>query len=172
MTSQDTYTLDELVVRVNDWCIAQRLAPANGQSAEELSTRTVRYYRTMGLLAAPLSGTGKGYGELHRLQLSAIRVLQAQGLPLRRIQALLFGRPEAELRKVLERGVAAAPAREITSILPGGEDWRVCPVDQSVWLILRSGRRLSADQLSRIHAILNGSSADEPLTQIEKERNS
>ncbi|MEI9998607.1 MAG: VIT domain-containing protein [Verrucomicrobiota bacterium] len=148
MPTDLSYSLDELVEQVNHWCAAHRLAPANGQSAEELSTRTLRYYRTLGLLAAPSSGAGHGYGELHRLQLCAVRVLQAQGLPLRRIQALLYGRTEAELRKVLDKGVAAAPAREPGLALPEGEDWRVLPVDATAWLILREGRRLSALQLS------------------------
>ncbi|HEY0256903.1 MAG TPA: MerR family transcriptional regulator [Candidatus Methylacidiphilales bacterium] len=158
MLEDKIYSLDELISAVNAWSDDRGLRPANGQSAGQLSLRTLRYYRTMGLLAAPISGGGQGYGEIHRLQLSAIRVLQAQGLPLRRIQVLLYGRTEAELRTVLQKGAAAAPAQETFPALPTPEDWRMVPLDSSIMLILRPGRSLTSDQISRIHAIINDSS--------------
>lgn len=167
MTADASWTLDELVARVNDWCDEHRLAPANGQSAEQLSSRTLRYYRTMGLLAAPHSGGGRGYGELHELQLCSIRVLQAQGLPLRRIQSLLYGRSEADLRKVLAHGIAAAPANAWSPALNAAEDWRVVPLDPALWLILRQGRKIRPDQIARIQAIL-GEDTELPLEPERK----
>ena len=161
------YSLDELVASVNAWSAERGFTPANGQSADQLSARTLRYYRTMGLLAAP--NPGGGYGEMHRLQLSAIRVLQAHGLPLRRIQTLLYGRSIAELRKVLEKGAAAVPTQPISPALNGAEDWKIAPVDDSVWLILRHGRILTPNQLTRIAAILN--TPDESL-ELQLERKS
>ncbi len=172
MATANAYTLDELIDQVNAWSDAHNLSPANGQSAEQLSLRTLRYYRTMGLLAAPLSGSGQGYGELHRLQLSAVRILQSQGLPLRRIQALLFGRSEADLRKVVEKGVALAPANPAPLNLPAAEDWRVIPLDPSVLLIMRHGRSLSSQQISRIHAIINHPSLDEGSLALTAQGNS
>ena len=38
------------------------------------------------------SGGGQGYSEKHRLQVIAVRLLQSQGVPLRRIRELLLGR--------------------------------------------------------------------------------
>jgi DNA-binding transcriptional MerR regulator len=82
---------------VNAWCHERGLRPANGQAARDLSARTLHYYRSSGLLDPPETGAGRGYGQRHFLQLAAIRILQAQGLPLSRIQQLLFGRSDEEL---------------------------------------------------------------------------
>jgi hypothetical protein len=88
-----------LAETVNAWCRDRALQPANGQTASELSARTLHYYRSAGLLDAPESGAGRGYGRRHLLQLKAIRILQAQGLPLSRIQQLLFARSDEELEQ-------------------------------------------------------------------------
>jgi DNA-binding transcriptional MerR regulator len=85
------WTIHELAEAVNVWCRDRALEPANGQTASELSARTLHFYRSSGLLDAPESGGGRGYGRRHLLQLKAIRVIQAQGLPLSRIQQLLLG---------------------------------------------------------------------------------
>ena len=92
----ERWRIQELAERVNAWCRERELQPANGQAASELSARTLHYYRSAGLLDAPESGAGSGYGQRHFLQLAAIRILQAQGLPLSRIQQLLFGRSDKE----------------------------------------------------------------------------
>ena len=165
MISDKSRTLEQLVDEVNAWCDTHNISPANGQSSDQLSLRTLRYYRTLGLLTPPLSGAE--YGEIHRLQVTAIRVLQAQGLPLRRIQNLLYGRSEADLRQVLKRGLSAATDRTLGPQLPVPEDWRVVPVDDSVWLVLRHGRNLSPDQISRIQAVIQPSPQRERSTQIE-----
>ena len=94
------WTIQELAETVNAWCRDRALQPANGQAASELSARTLHYYRSSGLLDAPDSGAGRGYGRRHVLQLKAIRILQAQGLPLSRIQQLLFGRSDEELEQI------------------------------------------------------------------------
>jgi len=86
------------VGRDNAWCRNRALQPANGQTASELSARTLHYYRSV----APESGTGRGYGRRHLLQLKAIRILQAHGLPLSRIQQLLFARSDKELEQIAE----------------------------------------------------------------------
>jgi DNA-binding transcriptional MerR regulator len=171
MSVTPAYSLEELVVAVNAWCETHNLTPANGQSAEQLSARTLRYYRTMGLLSAPVSGGGAGYGEIHRLQLLAVRVLQAQGLPLSRIQRLLYARSMADLHKILDKGVTEMPREKSWPQMAAAEDWRVTPIDDSIWLIARHGRSLTPEQLERIRAIVD-SSALENLLELENERKS
>src|SRR5438132_12355242 len=98
----DHCTIQGLAETVNAWCRDRALQPANGQTASELSARTLHYYRSAGLLDSPESGAGRGYGGRHLLQLKAIRILQAQGLPLSRIQQLLFARSDEELEQMAE----------------------------------------------------------------------
>src|SRR5215469_13540002 len=104
------WTIQELAETANTWCRDRALQPANGQTASELSARTLHYYRSAGLLDAPESGAGRGYGRRHLLQLKAIRVLQAHGLPLSRIQQLLFGRSDKELEQIAESALEIDPS--------------------------------------------------------------
>src|SRR6516225_6643179 len=104
------WTIQELAGTVNAWCRDRALHPANGQTASELSARTLHYYRSTGLLDAPESGTGRGYGRRHLLQLKAIRILQTHGLPLSRIQQLLFARSDEELEQIAESAEEIDPA--------------------------------------------------------------
>lgn len=174
------YTLGELVEAVNAWCVEARLVPANGQVGEVLTERNLRFYRTVGILDAPLTTGGGGYAEKHRLQLMALRLLQAQGLPLRRIRELLFGRTERELRGLRDRGLEAL-ARWVprgvgvssgpdvglspVAVVQGagssglgpwaaGEAWTVVPVNGEFAVICRSSQQVSADKLRRVRAIL------------------
>ena len=91
------FTLEDLADAVRDWCEEHRLFPANGQAADEISERTIRYYRTLGLLDAPMGSYVKSFSEKHRLQLLAIRIYQTQGIPLRKIRDELYGRSEEDL---------------------------------------------------------------------------
>src|SRR4051812_40890862 len=100
-------SLTELAADVNGWCAEHRIEPANGQAGDAVTERNIRFYRTMGLVDPP-EGGARGYGERHLLQLAAIRLLQAQGVPLRRIRDLLYGRSMAELREIRRRGIAEA----------------------------------------------------------------
>src|SRR5215471_4775161 len=109
MTFMDRWTIQELAETVNAWCRDRALQPANGQTASELSARTLHYYRSTGLLDAPESGAGRGYVRRHLLQLQAIRILQAQGLPLSRIQQLLFARSDKELEQIAESAAEIDP---------------------------------------------------------------
>jgi len=84
------FSLEELAAAVREWSEQYQVFPANGQAAEEISERTIRYYRTLGLLDAPLGNYAKTFSEKHRLQLIAIRLYQSQGLPLRKIRDELF----------------------------------------------------------------------------------
>ena len=157
------WTILELAEAVNAWCRDRRLEPANGQTASELSARTLHYYRSSGLLDAPESGAGRGYGRRHLLQLKAIRVLQAQGLPLSRIQQLLFGRSDAELKQiVVSAGKAVPRAGHVRAQLASQETWTAYPLNEQLFLVARDGTRLSAGQIEAIRAICDAS-PNQPL---------
>jgi len=149
-------SISELAHRVNAWCAEHEIEPANGQAGETVSERNIRFYRTAGLVDAPETG-GPGYGEKHFLQLAAIRLLQAQGLPLRRIRELLFGRTIAELREIQRRGMheARGSAAARTPVPAGDELWRMIPLDGDFLLASRRGASLSAEQRAAILSVLH-----------------
>jgi DNA-binding transcriptional MerR regulator len=154
-------SVDQLADRVTEWCVRHRVVPANGQVGTATTVRTLRYYRSTGLLEAPSEGGGSGYGERHFLQACAVRVLQAEGLPLSRIQALLFGRSDAELRGILDSAEQGAPPALPTpspaSTQP--ETWQTFPLSPDFLLISRRpGFQLTTSQLQAIQAILTTSS--------------
>jgi DNA-binding transcriptional MerR regulator len=152
------WTIQELAEALNAWCRDRGLRPANGQTSSELSTRTLHYYRSSGLLDTPDSGAGRGYGRRHFLQLAAIRILQAQGLPLSRIQQLLFGRSDEELKQIADNAEKIDPATSNVHPLMSRETWSAYPLNEQVFLVARNGARLSASQLEAIRKICNVSS--------------
>jgi len=144
-------SLADLADQVNGWCEQHRIVPANGQAGESLNERNLRYYRSLGLIDPPVAGGGQGYGEKHRLQLIAIRLLQAQGLPLNRIRDLLFGRELAELRQIEKRGLEELESHRIASFQPAtGESWTVYPLDDEYLLVSRRGRPISAEKRAQL----------------------
>lgn len=152
-------SVSELADQVNTWCTEHDVVPANGQAGETVTERNIRFYRTTGLLDAP-ENSGRGFGEKHFLQLIAIRLLQAQGLPLRRIRELLFGRTVAELREVQTRGIAEVRGATAANRFPapaGDELWRVTPLDDDFMIVSRRGHSLSVTQRA---AVLRALQAD------------
>jgi DNA-binding transcriptional MerR regulator len=149
------WTIQELAETVNAWCRDRALEPANGQTASELSARTLHYYRSAGLLDAPESGAGRGYGRRHLFQLKAIRVLQSQGLPLSRIQELLFARSDKELEQIAEsaREVGPQPTNVFDHTFDSKETWTVYPLNEQLFVVARNGAHLSASQLEAIGKI-------------------
>ena len=144
--------LQKLAQAVNDWCAERGFVPASGQAAENLSERSLRYYRTLGLLDGQKAGEGS-YVERHFLQLAAIRVLQSRGMPLRRIQELLYGRTDANLRELLTR--ARQEHRSVATVPPfASESWNVIPLEGSFALIGRDGARPTTAQVAAINRIL------------------
>jgi len=140
------YSLEELAESLRDWTERHQVYPANGQAAEEISERTIRYYRTLGLLDAPHGNYVRSFSVKHKLQLIAIRLFQAQGLPLRRIRDELYGKSLEDL-VALEK--QAVKARKGSSVLPlafapslGGEAWRVTPLAGEFLLISRNNQVL------------------------------
>jgi DNA-binding transcriptional MerR regulator len=149
------WTIQELAETVNAWCRDRALQPANGQTASELSARTLHYYRSAGLLDAPESGAGRGYGRRHLLQLKAIRILQSQGLPLSRIQQLLFARSDEELKQIAETAgeIDVGTANVRSHIFGSKETWTVYPLNEQLLVVARNGAHLSASQLEAIGKI-------------------
>jgi DNA-binding transcriptional MerR regulator len=146
-------SLQDLAEAVNDWCAERGFVPASGQAAANLSERSLRYYRTLGLLDGPATGEGTAYGERHFLQLASIRALQSRGMPLRRIQELLYGRDDANLRELLTR--AKSEQQPVATMPPfSTETWNVTPLEGSFALIGRDGARPTAAQVAAINRIL------------------
>lgn len=152
----ESWSAEQLADAVNRWCQKHQVVPANGQAGEQITERNIRYYRTLGLVAAPDSA-GRGYGPLHRLQLIAIRLLQAQGLPLNRIRDLLYGRKLSELEEIEQRGLAELEAARFgpTRTMDRQEFWSVMPLDDDYLLVSRRGRRIPAGLRERLLAVLN-----------------
>lgn len=152
------YSIEDLTNAVNAWCDQHGIRPASGQAGEAVSERNIRYYRTFGLLDAPEQAVGAGFGEKHFLQLVAIRLLQAQGLPLRRIRELLFGRTVEQLREIQTRGLAEAQQKPQLPFATGEEEmWRATPLSADFMLISRHGTRLTGGQQQQILSILHPS---------------
>lgn len=150
-------SVEQLAERVTAWCRRHRVVPANGQVATATTVRTLRYYRTTGLLDAPSEGSGLGYGERHFLQACAVRLLQAEGLPLSRIQSLLFARSDEEFRKMVadaEQG-STPDLPEPKAQADAAGDWHTYPLGPDFLLIARRhGSSLTPQQLEAIRSIL------------------
>ena len=152
---EENFQIEELADAVNTWCQHHEITPASGQAGEAVTERSIRYYRTIGLLDAPTSGGGAGFGEKHFLQLVAARILQSQGVPLRRIRELIFGRSLEELREIQSRGAAEARSRPRLHFTPASDElWRTIPLSPDFLLISRTGHRVSPSKLAKILSIL------------------
>lgn len=152
------YSLIELADSVNQWCSEHRLEPANGQVAMAISERNIRFYRTIGLLDAPTSGGGRGYGEKHFRQLVAIRLLQARGLPLRRIRELLHGRSLEELKEIesraLEEQTALTPVPAVLPPIATGSSWSVRPIGDDFLLLSLHQCQIPDSVIQKIQTLL------------------
>src|SRR5258708_16221650 len=98
------WTMDELLERVRE--ALPRLVKIDQpryKVTDVPDARTVRYYIAQGLVGHPTGrkGTYALYGRKHLLQILAVKLLQAEYLPIRKIQALLAGLDEPGLEKLL-----------------------------------------------------------------------
>jgi DNA-binding transcriptional MerR regulator len=143
----DTFSVSDLAAQLNQWCKQHGVEPLHNGAGTEVTVRNIRYYQSLGLVDRPLSADGRGFAEKHRLQLIAIRLLQAKGLPLARIQSLVSGRNEEELREVESRGVSELEAAPAFPQPVRAAEWKVT-VSLSNSL-LRSGSK------SRKYSVLN-----------------
>jgi DNA-binding transcriptional MerR regulator len=152
------FSLEELARAVQAWCEQHQVYPANGQAAEEISERTIRYYRTLGLLDAPLGKYPKTFSEKHKLQLIAIRLYQAQGLPLRKIRDELYGKSLEDL-VALAKQATRRGTKTLSMSLPflpskGSECWAVEPLADDFLLVSRQNRQLPRSVLEKINQVL------------------
>jgi len=149
------YTLEALAKNVQDWCESHGIQPANGQVAEALSERSIRYYRTLGLLDAAPGAYLRTFTEKHRLQLLALRIYQAQGFPLRRIHEQLYGKSEAELREfVRQAGRQLELVDTPFAAVAPTERWGVVPLTDDLLIVSRQGRSLPPHLIRRLQATL------------------
>ncbi len=143
---------------VNSWCYENNVIPVNGQAAEKLSIRNLRFYRTQGLLDGPL--IGRKYGRRHFLQLASIRILQAQGLPLSKIREVLDSKTDAELHELLRQakqdGVALAGSLGPVKSL---ESMELIGLSVDFLLLCRGRKRPSPAVLEQLVEILGGKTA-------------
>jgi DNA-binding transcriptional MerR regulator len=147
------YGISDLVRLVNDWASENKLRPATGQMSQSLTERTFRYYRTIGLLDPPVDG-GLKYASINLAQLKAVRFLQSHGASLPKIRALILGKSEEELMKLISDGLKRVPSQP-GFMLPPGEAWTGLAVADDCLLFWRRATPPSALQLEQIKAILN-----------------
>lgn len=111
----DGWTLAELAELAARALSAGQVRAASGRVTAVPDARVIRWYATIGLLDRPTIGAGRlaRYGVRHLLQLVAVKRLQAQGLPLARIQQRLAGATDEQLRAVaaLPEGLTDVGAR-------------------------------------------------------------
>ena len=95
--------------------IVEQIAPVQerGTVSEVPDERTIRYYLAEGLLspAEEKQGTSSVFGYRHLLQLLAVKKLQAENFPIRKIRELVFERKERDLERLLGIGTEAVGAR-------------------------------------------------------------
>ena len=152
---EKSYLLEELAASVQEWCVKHKVFPVNGQAAEQITERTIRYYRSLGLLDAPGGGYIKNFTEKHRLQLLAIRIYQAQGFPLRKIRDELYGKGEQQLRDFVQSAAGPrSPAPVLLSPPDGIENWTVIPLNGDFMLICRRKHSLPSSLVQKIKAVL------------------
>jgi len=152
------FTLEELARAVQEWCEEHSVLPANGQAAEEITERNIRYYRTLGLLDAPIGNYAKTFSERHRLQLIAIRLYQAQGLPLRKIRDELYGKSLEDLaaleKQVSKRGRKGLSIAVSFAPVAASESWSVVPLTDEFLLVSRQNRALPRSVIEKINELL------------------
>lgn len=152
------FTLEELAQSVQQWCDEHKISPANGQAADEITERNIRYYRTLGLLDPPNGSYAKTFSEKHRLQLIAIRLFQAQGLPLRKIRDELYGKSLEDLVALEKQaGKLGQKALSLTTpFLPpaAAESWCVTPLADEFLLVSRNNQQLPRAVIDKINQLL------------------
>lgn len=152
------FTLEGLAEAVQDWCEEHHVLPANGQAAEQITERNIRYYRTLGLLDPPLGNYTRTFTDKHRLQLIAIRIYQAQGLPLRKIRDELYGKSLEDLT-AFEKQIRKHGKQDIS--IPGllqmplaTESWLVLPLTGEFLLVSRQNKQVPRAIIERISQLL------------------
>ncbi|HTR42117.1 MAG TPA: MerR family transcriptional regulator [Pseudomonadales bacterium] len=166
------FSLKELAAAVQAWSEKHHIFPANGQAAEEITERTIRYYRTLGLLDPPLGNYTKTFSQKHKLQLIAIRLFQSQGLPLRKIRDELYGKSLDDLtaleKQATRRGQKAAPFT--LPFLPpaADESWSVSPLAANFLLVSRNNCQLPRAVIDQINQLISSAVPSETMTDSKR----
>jgi len=172
MTSE--FSLEELAAEVQTWAGKHRICPANGQAADEITARTIRYYRTLGLLDPPIGNYAKTFSEKHKLQLIAIRLYQSQGLPLRKIRDELYGKSLEDLIAIEKQATKLSNKSALLTMpfLPStaNESWSVSPLAGDFLLISRNHQQLPRAVIDKINQLLL-STATNSSTTADSNRN-
>lgn len=168
------YTWEELATTVQEWCEEHHVLPANGQAAEQITERNIRYYRTIGLLDPPLGNYTRTFSDKHRLQLIAIRIYQAQGLPLRKIRDELYGKSLEDLvaleKQVRKRGKQAISMPALLQMPHTCESWSVLPLSGEFLLVSRRNKPVPGSIIEKINQLLR-SACPEHENVVESNRN-
>lgn len=145
--------LSDLTRELNRWCAENKVQPLSGAAAEKLTVRTLRYYRSLGLMDAPLKG--QKYGRRHFLQLTVIRSLQSRGLPLEKIRGVLGGKTDAELHELV-RASRSGDIEEVGSLGPfrSLETLEVVGLTDDFALLSRRRARLRPEVLEKLVEVL------------------
>lgn len=160
-SSETLWSLEELSQHSQRELELRKIPNPGGRVSQILSARTIRYYTSLGLVDRPLAYDGgvAKYGPRHLLQLLAIKILQAEYLPLPEIQKQLFGRTEQELKEVVDSASRAEQASET-----------LAPARNETWFTRRvvPGLRILVDDQDSLVEWLRGHSKDELVTQIRQ----
>ena len=108
----ESFTVDELAGLAQRWLAEHGLDAHYYRRVQDApSERTIRYYRTLGLLDEPVKvGRERRYTRRHMLQLVAVKALQTRGLSHERIQSELYAKTDAELEAVIASAMPRGPA--------------------------------------------------------------
>lgn len=120
--------------------------PANSRGGRYVDLRTFRFYRSQKLIDPPdeKDGTSGLYGELHLLQLLAIKTLQANWVPINEIRRRLENASHNELRQIAGKHYrpsrVSAPARKSsrkrTSNMP--RKWVELPLAEGAYAMVEA----------------------------------
>jgi len=160
------WTMEELLERVRD--ALPRLVKIDQpryKVTDVPDARTVRYYIAQGLVDQPTGrrGTFALYERKHLLQVLAVKLLQAEYLPIRKIQALLAGLDEPGLEKVLgdaKPGPEGAEPRRRSPDVAGAKspvtatDWQRYPLHPGLELHVARGVQLTPDELDLVSNLI------------------
>ena len=158
-SSEVLFSLEELSQHSQRELEQRKIPNPGGRVSQVLSARTIRYYTSLGLVDRPLAYDGgvAKYGPRHLLQLLAIKILQAEYLPLPEIQKQLFGRTEQELREVVDSASRTEPASETLT-----------PARNETWFTRRvvPGLRLLVDDRESLVEWVRAHSKEEVLSHL------
>src|SRR5262245_5360556 len=115
----------------------------------------------------------KTFSDKHRLQLIAIRLFQAQGLPLRKIRDELYGKSLEDLAEFAQQasthGVKGQSLPVPFAPPSASESWTVVPLINEFLLVSRQNQPLPRAVIDSINQILRAaSSQNQPAPAPDK----